>query len=232
VEKVPVLSVDRISIIDYPGLLSAKLHIAGCNFRCPTCNHFSHVIKPRQGLIPEKEVLYSLYSLRRDVTAVTLGGGEPTLHNGLVSFVYKIRALGYKIKLDTNGTKPKRINKLLEDELVDYITMDVKAPFKRYREVVDNKVDVKSIEQSIQLLRKSDIPHDFRLTMIPSSVEGDDLLELTKTLAGARRLVLQTFKVTNDMCPMYDGVKPYSRKEMVAFRDMVSYYFNECVIKY
>ena len=231
-EKVPIVGVNRLSLNDYPGHVSAKLLVAGCNFRCPTCNHFSHVIKPKEGLITEREVLYSLYSYRKNITAVTLGGGEPTLHNGLLSFVYKVRALGYKIKLDTNGTRPKRINKLIEDELVDYITMDIKAPLNRYREVVDTKVDVDSIEKSIRILRKSGIPHDFRVTMVPGSVEGEDLMKITKTLIGARRLVLQTFKLSEDMCPEYTGVKSYSRKDLVAFRDLVSYYFNECVIIY
>ena len=231
-EKVPIVGVNRLSLNDYPGELSAKLLIAGCNFRCPTCSHFSHVIKPKEGLIPEREVLYSLYSYRKNITAVTLGGGEPTLHNGLLSFVYKVRSLGYKIKLDTNGTRPKRINKLLEEEMVDYLTLDIKAPLKRYSDVVENKVDVESIEQSIRLLRKSGIPHDFRVTMVPGSVEGEDLMDVTKTLIGARRLVLQTFKLSDDMCPMYNGVKPYSRKDLIAFRDTVSYYYNECVIKY
>jgi len=233
VEKIPAIKLQRMNLVDYPGEICAKLTIAGCNFRCSFCNQFNLVIKQHiRSAIPERELLYRLYDYKDTVSAICIGGGEPTLHNGLVLLVYKIKSLGYKIKLDTNGTRHRRINKLIEDNLIDYFTLDLKAPLDRYNEVVDVRADVKSIEQTIKLLRTSSVPHEFRVTMVPGLVEKEDLEKIALMLAGSRKLVIQTFKRSGKMCPEYNGVPPYTIDDLREFKKLVSHYFNECEIRY
>ena len=233
VEKVPVIKLQRMNLVDYPEKICAKVTIAGCNFRCPFCNQFDLVIKQHyRGIIPEREILYTLYDFKDTVSAVCIGGGEPTLHNGLVSLVYKIKSLGHSVKLDTNGTRYKRINKLIEDGLIDYFTLDLKAPLDRYHEVVDVRADVKSIEQTIKMLRTSNVPHEFRVTMVPGLVEKEDLEKIALMLAGSRKLVIQTFKRSGNMCPEYNGVPPFTIDDLREFKKLVSHYFHECEIRF
>lgn len=232
-EKIPVIRLQRMNLVDFPGEICAKVTIAGCNFRCPFCNHFDLVIKQQsRRIIPEREVLYTLYDFKDTVSAICIGGGEPTLHNGLVSLIYKIKSLGYRIKLDTNGTRYKRINKLIQEGLIDYFTLDLKAPLDRYQEVVDVKVDTESIKKTIKLLRKSSVPHEFRVTMVPGLVEAKDLEKIALMLAGSRKLVIQSFKRSGNMCPEYNGVPPYTLNDLRSFKNIVVNYFNECEIRY
>ena len=233
IEKIPVVKLQRMNLVDYPGEICAKMTIAGCNFRCSFCNQFNLVIKQHiRSAIPEREILYRLYDYKDTVSAICIGGGEPTLHNGLVSLIYKIKSLGYSVKLDTNGTRHKRINKLIEDDLIDYFTLDLKAPLDRYNEVVDVRADVKSIEQSIKLLRTSNVPHEFRVTMVPGLVEQKDLEKIALMLAGSSKLVIQTFRRSGNMCPEYTGVNPYTLDDLREFKKSVAYYFSECEIRY
>lgn len=180
----------------------------------------------------ERDVLDHLYRVKGFLTGLCLGGGEPTLHNGLLSFMYKVKSLGYDLKLDTNGTKPKRLRKLMEEKVVDYVTLDLKAPLERYREVVRHKVDVEAVGQSIKLIRRGRVDHEFRITVVPGLIGLKDLEELAHLLVGSKRFVIQQFKPGNTMCPEYRDVEPYSLNELRGFRDRISPYFAECKIKY
>ena len=181
--------------------------------------------------MPERDVLDHLYRVKGYLTGLCLGGGEPTLHNGLLSFVYKVKALGCDVKVDTNGTRPKRLRKLMEERLVDYITLDLKAPLERYPEVVRYKVDKEAIQQSIRLLRRGRVDHEFRTTVVPGLIEGRDLDEIAQLLVGSKRFVIQQFRLGRTMCPEYGEIVPYSMNELRDFRDRMAPYFAECKIR-
>lgn len=228
----PILRLQRLSLVDYPGNLCAKAIVPGCNFRCPYCVK-SALIDGYQGnpLISESEVLKHLYSVRGYLTGLCLGGGEPTLHNGILAFLYNVKSLGYKVKLDTNGTRPRRIRKLMEEDVVDYIAMDIKAPLDRYPEVVMSKVDVASVEQSIKLIRRGSVDYEFRTTVVPGLVDGRDLEEIAQTLIGSKRFVIQQHRPGRTLDPEYGDVKPFGMDELRSFRDRISPYFAECKIR-
>jgi pyruvate formate lyase activating enzyme len=231
-QHLPIVGLQRLSLKDYPGKLCAKAIVPGCNFRCPYCDK-ADIVLNHQGmeLIPEGEVLRHLYRVRGYLDGLCLGGGEPTLHNGLLSFVYRVKSLGCLVKLDTNGSRPKRIRKLMEERVVDYVAMDVKAPLERYQEVVRFKVDVDAVRQSIRLLRRGSIDYEFRTTVVPGLIDGDDLEEIAKFLIGSKRFVIQQFKPGRTLCPEFGDVKPYSEGEIREFRDRVAPYFHQCTLR-
>lgn len=228
----PIVRLQRLSLVDYPRNLCAKAFVPGCNFRCPYCVK-SALIDGYQGnpLVPESEVLSHLYGVKGYLTGLCLGGGEPTLHNGILAFLYKVKSLGYRVKLDTNGTRPRRIRKLMEEGVVDYFAMDVKAPLERYPEVVMSKVDVASVEQSIKLLRRGSVDYEFRTTVVPGLVDGRDLEEIAQTLIGSKRFVIQQHRPGRTLDPEYGDVKPFSVDELRTFQDRISPYFAECKIR-
>lgn len=228
----PIIGLQRLSFIDYPGKLCATAFTAGCNFRCPYCYNVDIVLNP-QGMerIPEAEILNLLYQRKGFLDGLCLSGGEPTLHNGLLTFLYKVKSLGCLVKLDTNGSKPKRLDKLMDERIVDYIALDVKAPLRRYSEVVRFKVDMDAVERSIRLLRRGNVDHEFRTTVVPGLLDGDDLEEIAQTLAGSKRYVIQQFKPGRTLCPEFEDVKPYSENELKGFRDRVAPYFSECKLR-
>lgn len=231
-QRLPIVRLQRLSLVDYPGRLCAKAIIPGCNFRCPYCTNVD-LIQDFIGmeLLSEREVLDHLYRVKGYLTGLCLGGGEPTLHNGLLSFMYRVKSLGYLLKVDTNGTRPKRLMKLMEERVVDCVTLDLKAPLERYPEVVRYKVDMEAVEQSIRLLRRGGVDHEFRTTVVPGLIGGKDLEELAQLLVGSKRFVIQQFRPGRTMCPEYGDVKPFSLNELREFRDRIAPYFAECKIK-
>jgi len=187
----------RFSLIDYPGRICAIIFTQGCNFRCPYC-HNPELVEPSlfQECIPEGEIFRFLEKRRGRLDAVVITGGEPTIQSDLIPFVETIRAMGFLVKVDTNGSHPEVVEGLIGRRLVDYISMDVKAPLHRYGEISGTPVDPASIKRSIDMIVTSGIDHEFRTTVVPSLLDEGDLMEIGATVAGAARLVLQRFVPT------------------------------------
>ena len=185
----------KFSLSDFPGRLSAIVFAQGCNFRCPYC-HNPELVDPGRFLSPvsEKDVISLLLDRIGRLEGVVITGGEPTIHDDLPDFIRKIRALGYAIKLDTNGSRPEMLRGVISAGLVDFIALDVKAPLSRYREVVRAPVDTDDIRRSIRLVIESGIAHEMRTTFVPSLLDLDDLKEIAESVRGCRLLVVQGFR--------------------------------------
>ncbi len=226
------MGLHKLSLIDYPGKLCATVFTAGCNFRCAYCYNIAMVVDHQfMPLISEEEVISLLMERRGFLDGLCLGGGEPTLHLRLPGFLRRVKGLKFSVKLDTNGSRPRMLGKLIEDGLVDYVAMDVKAPLQRYADVVRFKVDVEAVKQSIRLLRRSNIDYEFRTTVVPGLLNGDDLEEIAKTLVGSKRYVIQQFKPGKTLCPEFSEVKPYGEDELESFRARVAPYFGEAKLR-
>ena len=228
----PISRYQRLSLTDFPGRLCAKVVVPGCNFRCPYCLKqdliFDYLGHDR---IPEKEILSHLFRVKDFLSGLCIGGGEPTLHNGLLQFCYKIRSMGFHIKIDTNGTRPKRLKKLMEERLVDYIAMDIKAPIDRYSDVVLHKVDVKAVDDSVKTIRRGSTDYEFRSTMVPGLLDALDLEEIAQYLVGSKRFVIRRHKPGDCLDLAFAEMKPYSKKQLMEFRDLVAPFFAECMIE-
>jgi pyruvate formate lyase activating enzyme len=173
----------KFSLIDFPGRISAIVFTQGCNFRCSYC-HNPELVDPDQygPILPEAEVISFLEKRRGRLDAVTLTGGEPTLQPDIDLFLREIKGMGYLTKVDTNGSNPDLIEKLIRDRLVDYLAMDVKGPLRMYERIANVKVDTVKIRRSIDLIAASGMEHEFRTTVVRSQMDRADLVETAEML--------------------------------------------------
>jgi pyruvate formate lyase activating enzyme len=184
----------KVSLIDYPGLICAIIFLQGCNFRCSYC-HNPELVEPRlfQPCIKENEVLEFLATRKGKLDAVTITGGEPTIQDDLAPFIKQIKKMKFAVKVDTNGSQPQVIKDLLDNKLLDFIAMDIKAPLEKYEGVVKVPVNSDSIQESIKLILKEKIPHEFRTTIVESQLEEKDIQRIATLIPGADCYVLQKF---------------------------------------
>ncbi len=207
----------KVSLIDYPGRISAVVFTQGCNFRCPFC-HNPELVDPERfaDLIPETEVLSFLEKRKGRLDAVVITGGEPTMQPELIPFILHLKALGYLIKLDTNGALPDPLGEMLDRKLLDYVAMDIKAPLERYGEVTKTKTDHQRIRRSISLIMDSGVDYEFRTTAVKLLLDPVALENIGKLIPGAKRFVLQKFVPTKTLDRDYLGKKSYSDAELKA----------------
>ncbi len=178
----------KSSFIDYPGLLSAVVFTQGCNLRCCYC-HNPHLIgKHVDGLITADEVLSFLQTRRQKLQGVVITGGEPSLQQGLVAFVQAVKELGFKVKLDTNGTKSDVIQTLLAQDLLDYVALDIKAPWQRYEQIVGTACDTKSIQRTLSLLEDGTVPYELRTTVADDVLSAEDIKDMCTSTKGKHYL--------------------------------------------
>ena len=149
---------EKSTIIDYPGKIACIVYTIGCNFRCPYC-HNPELVDETAREINVEEVMSFLKDRKNILDAVVITGGEPTMHDDLPIFIKKIKDIGYLVKLDTNGTRPAMVKKLIENKLVDYIAMDIKSPIGKYSLTVGRPVYEEAIRYSIEMLISSKIDY-------------------------------------------------------------------------
>src|SRR3989338_2426862 len=186
----------KLSLIDYPGKLAAVVFTQGGNFRCGYC-HNPELVLPKEycPAVPEEDVMVFLRGRQEYLEGVVVRGGEPTLQEGLISFLDRIKRLGYLIKLDTNGSRPEVLKQVLSLRLVNYVAMDVKASLIRYDEVTNVPVSTEKIKESIRLILEAGIPHEFRTTVVKAFHSAGDLLEIRSLVEGARQYNLQRARI-------------------------------------
>ncbi len=174
----------KCSLVDYPGKVSAVVFTQGCNFRCPYC-HNPALVYPSEYTtpIPEDEVLFFLQKRRFLLDGVVISGGEALLQEDLIGFLKHIKALGYPVKLDTNGSRPDELNKAIREKCIDYVAMDIKAPFYKYSIVAGVKVDIDAIQESITAIIRSGLNYQFRTTNAKNFLDEKDI-ELIREYTG------------------------------------------------
>ncbi len=199
-----IVDIQRFSLIDYPGKICAIIFTPGCNFRCPYCHNPELVESFPSGKgVAERTLMAFLEQRRGKLDAVSITGGEPLLQRGLISFVERVRGLGYLVKIDTNGSRPDILRKLIDKPIVDYIAMDVKAPLEKYEEIVASPVKPEQIEESIHLIMKAGIDYEFRTTIVQSLLTEQDVVRIGTLIRGANRYVLQRFIPSKTLDPAY-----------------------------
>ncbi len=173
----PIGGIQKTSLIDYPNGLSTVLFFKGCNFKCPYC-HNAELISFDGEALNEEEILKELSRRSHLIDAVVLSGGESLLSDNLLSLTTKIRSMGYKIKLDTNGSNPDALKEMIEHGLLDYVAMDVKAPLEKYHQVTGVEVDLAAIQKSIDLIVENIREYEFRTTVCHELLDKDDLIKI------------------------------------------------------
>jgi pyruvate formate lyase activating enzyme len=205
------------SFLDWPGKLTAVLFLPGCNFRCPYCHNHPLVMHPESlEAIPLKDILGCLRRLKGWIDGVCVTGGEPTLNPNLPLLLERIKAEGWAIKLDTNGSFPDRIKGLVERNLVDFFAMDIKAPLdsRSYNTCAGVPVDLPAIRESIAILADGVIDYTFRMTVVPTILTEEQIYEAAVQLMGTRGLLLQDFNPSSPLNPELMEVKPFGEMEL------------------
>jgi pyruvate formate lyase activating enzyme len=221
----------RLSLLDYPNKLSAIIWTIGCNFRCPFCYN-KQIVFGEVREIPEKEIFEYLEKRKKFLEGLVITGGEPTLQPDLKEFVRKAKKIGYLVKIDTNGSNPNQIKELIEEKLVDYISMDIKAPKGKYEELAGCKVDFKRIEKSVELIKQEAPDYEFRTTFVPKLLEKADILEIARWLKTSKRYYLQQFEQkTSLISPVMERVEPYPKKYLQETLEEIKPYFKECGLR-
>lgn len=201
----------KLTLLDYPEHTACTVFTAGCNFRCPFCHNAGLVTDIREGdTIPTEEVLSFLSKRVGLLDGVCITGGEPLLQPDIEAFIRKIKDMDYKVKLDTNGSRPEKLRELIEKGLVDYVAMDIKNSRERYSETAGVEISLGDIEESIHIIKNSGVDYEFRTTVAVGLHTEEDIEALARWIAPAKRYFLQNFVDSGNL--IGEGFSPHSEK--------------------
>jgi pyruvate formate lyase activating enzyme len=223
------------SLIDYPKKVSCVLFFSGCNFNCPYCHNPELAKRPLTGqlTLDVKNLFTFLRKRTVFLDGVVISGGEPTLQKDLRSLCEKIKAMGYSVKLDTNGSQPHMIQKLIDEGLVDYIAMDIKTDPDQYAPIIFREDLSKPLMASIQIIMESKVPYEFRTTCVKPLVDLDVIERIAGIIKGARRYVLQQCRVTKVLNPEFFAQKGAccSEHELMDMESVAAPWVEQCAIR-
>ncbi|ODS34475.1 MAG: ribonucleoside triphosphate reductase activating protein NrdG [Candidatus Scalindua rubra] len=222
------------SLIEWEGHIVSILFLPHCNLRCPYC-HATHLVKRPNELesIPLEVVVRRITQNESWLDGVVITGGEPTFHEQIDLLIKIFKNKGLKVRIDTNGTNPARLEDLIQRELIDCVAMDIKAPLReeKYRIAAGASCNLSDIEKSIKLIMESGIEYEFRTTVCPTFLDESDIVEIAQSIAGAERYILQTFRPNNCLDSKMLNVEPYSEDEMKDFAVGARKFIRNCYIR-
>lgn len=188
---------EKFTMVDYPGKLATTVFTVGCSFRCPFCHNPEFVERGAWSMeygAMEENFFRFLEDRKGKLEAVCITGGEPTIQSDIIPFIEKIKKMGFLVKLDSNGTRPDVLRKIIDRKIVDYIAMDIKNIPEKYRETVGVDVDMERVKLSVNLIKNSGIDYEFRTTVVPGFHNEKDFEEIAEWIDGARAYFLQEFR--------------------------------------
>lgn len=210
----------KLTLLDYPGFVAGTVFTGGCNFRCPFC-HNAPLVMLEDEALAEDEVLSILQKRRGLLDGVCISGGEPLLQPDIGDFMKKLRAMGYRIKLDTNGSFPQKLRALVEEGLVDMVAMDIKNSPEKYAETVGVPgLDVGPVKESAAFLMEGRVDFEFRTTVVRPLHTAEDFEKIGRWLPGAPKYYLQQFRDSGALLAA-EGLGAYTEEEMQIFAEAV-----------
>ena len=247
--------IEKNSLIEWPGKVSAVLFLGGCSFRCPFCYNRGLVLDYKKlPAFSEQKILLFLEKRKKFLDGIMITGGEPLLVvrvEELIAFIKKVKELGLGVGLETNGSNPVALKKLLDQKLIDYVAMDIKAPISsprsgatkssvrriggqpssKYQELSGSKIEVKTIKKSIKLIKNSGLNYEFRTTVAPLLKE-EDVLQIAKELKGVKKFVLQVFRPVDSLIDSrLAKMKIFSREDLDAIGQKIKDNFERFEIR-
>ncbi|MBU1684363.1 anaerobic ribonucleoside-triphosphate reductase activating protein [Patescibacteria group bacterium] len=224
----------KFSVLDYPGHISAIIFTKGCNFKCQFCYNpmLVYPSKKDHTLILENDLFYFLKKRIGKLDSVVITGGEPTVQQDLPKFIQKIKKLNYLVKLDTNGTNPEMLKNLIQKNLINYIAMDIKAPLEKYNQITGVEVDFNKIQKSIKIIMQSNLPYEFRTTVVPKFLDAEDIKKIGELIQGAKKWFLQNFKSNTDLVnKKLENKSAFLNKKMKEMCEVGKQYVKNCEIR-
>ena len=201
------------TMIDWEGHVACIIYMPGCNFRCPFCHSSRLALAPDSiENIPFENIRIHLQQQKRWIDGVVIQGGEPTICAWLPDMLRELKAMGLKVKLDTNGYEPEVLKQLIEGKLVDYIALDIKTALdpERYRQAAGVEVDIERVRRSIAIVKDLMPDYEFRTTIVPDMIQREDIIAIAKLIAPCRRYVIQQFAPEDTLAGQWKGTEPYS----------------------
>lgn len=188
----------KLTLIDYPKKIACIVFTQGCNYNCGFCHNSGLIKCQKSNLIKEEEIFSYLEKRKNIIEGVVISGGEPTIQKNLITFIKKVKEMGFLVKLDTNGSNPEVIKKILDENLIDYIAMDIKNIFDEYNPIVNQKkVNIEKVKQSIEIIKGSNIDHEFRTTIMKNYHNIDKITKICEYLGKEEKYFLQNFEDNN-----------------------------------
>lgn len=221
----------KMTLLDYPGYVACTLFTGGCNFRCPFCHNALLVLDLDENYtIPEEEVLAFLKKRQGLLDGVCVTGGEPLINKDIGDFLSKVKELGFKIKLDTNGTNPALLKELVSQKLVDYVAVDIKNSPEKYAETVGLKsFDMSTINQTVNFLMSGCVDYEFRTTVTKQFHTEKSMEEAARFIRGAKRYFLQNFVDSGNL--IGSGITGQSKEEMEKLLSVVKKYVPDSCLR-
>lgn len=212
-----ILGLNKTTLLDYPSQVAACIFTGGCNFRCPFCHNSDIVLMDNDTHTYEEDEIIDFLIMRKKVlTGVCISGGEPTLNLDLPYFIERIKGIGYRVKLDTNGTNPGMLEALINNGLIDYCAMDIKNSPEKYPATAGNEyIDVSHISRSVELLKASPIDYEFRTTVVGEFHDKSDMEAIGKWIEGAKAYYIQSYTHSDKV--LQKGLHAHSLQTLEAF---------------
>ncbi len=222
----------KTSMVDYPGKITSVIFLSSCNFRCPYCHNPEIVMNdPKIEEISEEIVIKEMINNKKWIDAACITGGEPCLHKDLPEFISKIKKEGFLVKLDTNGSNPEMIKKVIDNKLVDFIAMDIKSNLEDYEKTAKIKIDLENIKKSVELIRNSNVDYEFRTTVVPEIHEKENIEKIGKWLKGSKKFSIQNFRPGKCLNEFYNEKIGFNKEELNYFKFILSGFFDKVEIK-
>ena len=219
----------KLTLLDFPGVLSCEIFTQGCNMRCPFCQNSSLIDFNSESNYTEEEILNYLEKRKKILDGIVITGGEPTIQKDLIKFIQKVKNLGYKVKLDTNGFRPSVLKELLDQNLLDYVAMDIKNSFEKYDITCGVKnIVIENIKKSIEILKNSNIKYEFRTTIIKEYHTKQDILKILDII-GNSRYYLQNFEVSSDVIDK--SLHGFSDYELIEMENLLNLKYHNVEVR-
>ena len=224
-----IKGLQKLTLLDFPGKIACTVFTAGCDLRCPFCHNAALVTKIDDGIIPEEEFFAFLEGRKGRLDGVAITGGEPLMQKGIEDFIARIKKMGFLVKLDSNGTYPDTLERLLKSGNVDYVAMDIKNSPEKYSLTSGVAVDIETIKRSVKIIMDSGVDYEFRTTVPKELFEEADFVKIGEFIRGAKRYFLQEFTDSGNL--IEEGFSAETKENMQKYLAAVKPYVLSCEIR-
>jgi len=224
-----ICGVQKLTLLDFPSHLACTVFLQGCNFACPFCHNSSLIPIGKDSNFETEEFFKFLESRKTKLDGVAITGGEPLLNNDIDVFIRRIKDMGFEVKLDTNGSNPKLLKKLIDEKLVDYVAMDVKNSFEKYALTIGKETNLNNIKESIDILINSQIDYEFRTTVVKEYHEVDDFKKMGELIKGAKKYFIQSFTYQDSV--LDKNLHAMDKEELAKCLDAIKDYVEEASLR-
>ena len=224
-----IVGLQKLTLLDYPGRVACTVFLQGCNFKCPFCYNSSLIDSTDNNFLSTNDFFDFLDKRKKVLDGVAITGGEPLLNPSIKDFIKKIKEKGFLVKLDTNGSNPSLLKELIEENLVDYVAMDIKNTFEKYPLTTGVNVEIENIKNSIFLLINSSIDYEFRTTVVKEFHNVEDFKLIGNQIKGAKNYYLQSYQEKDSV--LSKNLHPLSTDELQACLKVVKEFVNNASIR-